>query len=208
MSEDEPTEDDETPVDRFDVPEGDDGAGDPFERLEEGSGRQGDPFERLEDADQPDAGEAGAGAADRGGPGGHEVTNTTDTSSGTEPGVPDPPGSTSRSPGEDDPFADFDPAGGDPFDGTENVFAGAESDDGVWERMDDARDAQVQQVPGRRYVEVSKHSYCEQCEYFSSPIEISCSHEGTEILEFTDMETVRVINCPVVEERRALQDEG
>jgi uncharacterized OB-fold protein len=57
-------------------------------------------------------------------------------------------------------------------------------------------------------VEVSKHSYCERCEHFSTPPGVTCTNEGTEILEFMDMETVRVINCPIVEERRALEDVG
>jgi len=54
--------------------------------------------------------------------------------------------------------------------------------------------------------EVSKHTYCERCEFFSGPPEVECSHEGTEILEFVDMETVKLSNCPIVAERRGLEE--
>lgn len=53
--------------------------------------------------------------------------------------------------------------------------------------------------------EVSKHDYCEGCEYLSQAPEIHCTHEGTEILDFADMETVRVSNCPIVAERKGLE---
>lgn len=54
--------------------------------------------------------------------------------------------------------------------------------------------------------EVSKHDYCEGCEYFSEAPEIRCTHEGTEILEFVDMDHVRVSNCPIVAERKGLEE--
>jgi len=53
--------------------------------------------------------------------------------------------------------------------------------------------------------EVSKHDYCESCEYFSEAPEIHCTHDGTEILEFVDMEHVRLSNCPIVAKRRGLE---
>ncbi|WP_436923481.1 hypothetical protein [Halosimplex amylolyticum] len=55
-------------------------------------------------------------------------------------------------------------------------------------------------------VDVSKHAYCEGCEHFSPPPDVTCSHEGTEILAFVDVDSVRVANCPVVAERRDLED--
>ena len=54
--------------------------------------------------------------------------------------------------------------------------------------------------------EVSKHAYCETCEHFSRAPEIHCMHEGTEILDFTDMGSVRVANCPIVAEREGLEE--
>lgn len=49
---------------------------------------------------------------------------------------------------------------------------------------------------------VPKESYCQQCEYFSSPPAIECTNPGTEILELVDIEHFRVRECPVVSRRR------
>jgi len=101
---------------------------------------------------------------------------------------------------------------GDPFETVGDAFTemdveGVDADE-VWEDLSaPERRESVTEQQGRTYAEVSKHSYCEQCEYFSEPPEIDCSHEGTEIVEFLDMETVRVVDCPVVAERKDLQDE-
>lgn len=51
---------------------------------------------------------------------------------------------------------------------------------------------------------VPKQWYCEQCEHFSEPPEVHCQHDSTTILEFVGTENVRVQNCPVVAERKAL----
>ena len=106
--------------------------------------------------------------------------------------------------GADEPFGDPDPRG-DPFD--EEVFerreVGTIDPDDVWEDL--AATEQVGSDDQRRYDEVSKHTYCEGCEWLSAPPEVSCTHEGTEIVEFLDMETVRLVNCPVVEERHAIR---
>ncbi|MHC3437373.1 hypothetical protein ACYJ1Y_04540 [Natrialbaceae archaeon A-gly3] len=40
--------------------------------------------------------------------------------------------------------------------------------------------------------------YCRRCEHFSAPPEVACENEGTEIVELVDLETFRVIDCPVV----------
>jgi hypothetical protein len=77
----------------------------------------------------------------------------------------------------------------------------------VWKQLTDAKSrGSVTEKQDRTYAKVSKHSYCEQCEYFSDPPDISCSHEGTEIVEFLDVETVRVVDCPVVARRKELED--
>jgi hypothetical protein len=65
-----------------------------------------------------------------------------------------------------------------------------------------------QRVDGSSIAEVSKHDYCEGCEYFSEAPEIHCTHDGTEILDFLDMETVRLSDCPIVAEREGLEGEG
>ncbi len=101
---------------------------------------------------------------------------------------------------EDDPFEE-----GGVF---EEMDVGDLDPDEVWGQLTDAQErGSVSELQDRVYAEVSKHSYCEQCEFFSSPPDIHCSHEGTEILEFTDMEQVRVVDCPVVAERKELEEE-
>lgn len=196
---------DEEPLDTVadDVPaDPADAEDDPFVRLDAGPDREGDPFARLGD-DQPSEDPPPIGSGDgEGGPAAQEPGKEGTT------GPQDASGPVTGG----NPFADIEGASagreGDPFDG-ESAFAGVDGEDadGVWERMDDTDD-EVTAVPGRHYVEVSKHSYCERCEHFSPPPNVGCTHDGTEILEFTDMETVRVIDCPVVEEREALEDDA
>ena len=160
----------------------------------------GDPAadERARGPDDQAADEWAAGPGDsvgetageyRAGPGVH--------GQGAEPA----PGPDSDPAGEvDDPFGE-----GGPF---EEVDVGDLDPDQVWAELSDAQErGSVSDVQGRAYAEVSKHSYCEQCEFFSAPPDVSCAHEGTEILEFPDMDTVRVVDCPIVAERQDLQEE-
>lgn len=200
---------------------------DPVDRLAESAeDREGDPFEYLTD---PEADE-GAGAGDRGprdeptrpGP---DDRGDRDEAAEDEAPVDDPRESQRReraaeSTGEQvtevsEPSvgpADPEARTGDPFSG-ESVFeemdaAGLEPDQ-VWDELADAEErGSVADSVERTYAEVSKHSFCEVCEFFSEPPDVSCSNEGTEILEFVDMETVRVVDCPIVEERRELEREG
>ena len=193
---------------------------DPFERIGEGTGpRHGDPFDAFDegdtDADGDDSGDvahdngAGDNAHGAGGVGDDRDAETATSESDERPN-PAREGLPSGIADDDDPFTEFDDPTGDPFGEGETVFehadAGEANDDGVWERME-STDAEAEAVPGKRYVDVNKHSYCETCEYFSGPPEIACSHEGTEILEFVDMDTVRVADCPVVAERKAIEDD-
>ena len=100
---------------------------------------------------------------------------------------------------------------GDPFESMGDAFTemdveGVDADD-VWQRLTSAEArGSVTTEAERAYAEVSKHSYCEQCKYFSEPPEIDCSNEGTEIVEFLDMDTVRVVDCPIVVERQDLEE--
>jgi hypothetical protein len=208
---------DDDPADAFEAPEDGDGDDDgPFERLGETPPREGDPFARLDDP-QPerganpdgdidpgpaaDADQAGVGdAADRAGM--SDVSGEAGTGAGPDSVGPDADAAA------EDPFADFGDAPGDPFEGAESAFADVQGEEGVWERMDAPEESVVEDVTENRYVDVSKHGYCETCEHFSEPPEVHCTHEGTEILEFIDVETVRVRNCPVVEERRAIREEN
>lgn len=146
------------------------------------------PLPEVSEASEArDAGDGGASTA--GGAGVADESVALETEEGTE-----------------DPLGRPDPRG-DPFE--EDVFERQEvgdiDPDEVWEDLAVAE--QVGDEAGRRYAEVSKHTYCENCEWFSEPPAVSCTHEGTEIVEFLDMETVRLLNCPVVEERRALRNE-
>lgn len=47
---------------------------------------------------------------------------------------------------------------------------------------------------------VPTSSYCESCEYFSTPPEVACGHAGTEIVEMVDVDRFTVRNCPKVAE--------
>jgi len=205
---------------------------DPFEQLDEDvEDREGDPFERLGAPGEANGGDRDAAAdsedarsqwgepldpdttddieavrGDRANAAGHDSEDGGATDA--EPEVDQPLGDATVGPAVDD-------AGrreGDPFEAmgeafTEMQVEGVDPDD-VWQRLTSAEArGSVTQEGDRVYAEVSKHSYCEQCEFFSEPPDIVCSHEGTEIVEFLDMETVRVVDCPVVAEREELEGE-
>jgi hypothetical protein len=111
-----------------------------------------------------------------------------------------------------DPLSDVEVSGEDPFESGTSAFedAGVEGvdPDEVWERLTGEGEAARAEPEGEDdVVEVSKHAFCEGCEHFSPPPNVRCGHEGTAILEFTDLETVRVVDCPVVAERKRLQQE-
>lgn len=110
------------------------------------------------------------------------------------------------------PLGDVGTREGDPFEEMGRTFeeqeGGPIDPDVVWQELTSAESrGSVGDAQERTFADVSKHSYCEQCEYFSEPPDIHCSHEGTEIVEYLDMETVRVVDCPIVAERRELRDE-
>jgi len=115
----------------------------------------------------------------------------------------------SKPPADDDLFSEMDGREGDPFGEGEGVFesvdvASVDADE-VWESLDGDESADI--GDGTRYVEVSKHRFCEQCEHFASPPAARCTHEEAEIIEYLDMETVRLLDCPVVAEQRRLETE-
>lgn len=102
---------------------------------------------------------------------------------------------------------------GDPFASVDSAFESMDvtqiDPDTVWQELTSAQSrGSVGDASKRTYADVSKHRYCEQCEHFSEPPEMSCMHEGTEIVEFLDMETVRVVDCPIVTERERLENEN
>ncbi|PSP27100.1 hypothetical protein BRC65_07980 [Halobacteriales archaeon QH_2_65_14] len=109
------------------------------------------------------------------------------------------------------PFADISTREGDPFEEMDTPFEEMDTrgvdPDAVWQELASAESrGSVGDAQERTYADVSKHSFCEGCEHFTDPPEVRCTHEGTEIIEFLDMETVRVVDCPIVAERRELED--
>jgi hypothetical protein len=198
--------------------------GDPFADLG-AVDRDGDPFESL----GPSGESEHVGGVDDG-PGGPETDRrSVDGASESGPGDADRPAVEESNPYDDgefadgprverggadtveDPFDGFEGREGDPFEGDESTFERVEvegvDEDAVWESLgEDGDDQQVDPDPDAgRYAEVSKHAYCEQCEFLSEPPEVRCTHEEAEIVEFLDMETVRVSDCPIVEERLELE---
>jgi len=215
-----------------------DGEEDPFESFEAAEDREGDPFERLGDVEPADSDGEGDDepAGDDSMPGTPAETGDDSTPDPDEPtfeeefiDADDPfasgPGASptggERAESEDDtlerlgddgsdPFAGMADREGDPFGEGESVFEAVDVEgvdaDEVWESLDN--EPSTTTVEGSRYVEVSKHRFCEQCEHFSAPPNAHCTHEEAEIIEYLDMETVRLLNCPVVAEQRELEDEG
>ena len=209
-SEDPSEESSEDPFEESSGTSSEKSSNDPFEELEAGvEGRPGDPFDRLDRSS-----ETGEKAND-----GEQSQRTHKDREVEEP--LDPMDSSrmkfqvgrepTTSPDETDPFAGIDREG-DPFTDIggafEAVSVGAIDPERVWEDLTSAESrGSVSDKTGRIYAEVSKHAYCERCEFFSDPPAVECLNDGTDIAEFLDMETVRVVDCPVVVERRALENE-
>ena len=172
----------------------------------------GDDTERRQGSDSseetPETGVQGGGESktDRQSAPGENV----DLPDGAEP--PSAPGETVEGPAEA-PVADeaFEEVDVDDLD-TDEVWtdiAEGTSDDTPVTSDDQTGDTPVtpdDQTDEEETVEVSKHAYCENCRFLSEAPEIHCTHEGTEIVEFIDMETVRLSNCPIVAERAGLDD--
>jgi len=229
----EESEGDEPHRDPFaDFAEHGDREGDPFERLGDPASSDAEPADATGGTDSvggadstggtdPESGTDGSDAGDeytepdpfeyigderRGQPAGAD--------SGSGPGGPAAGGGgvdaeTAGPAGGADPLSDVEVSDADPFEAPGGVFeqvdVGAVDPDEVWDRLTGEPESDTAPADGEDdVVEVSKHSFCEGCEHFSAPPDVHCTHEGTEILEFTDVETVRVANCPVVVERREL----
>lgn len=90
----------------------------------------------------------------------------------------------------------FDERSSEPLD-AEAVWRSLESDRPNAADETESREADTEHVVPKRW-------YCEQCEHFSEPPEVRCTYPDSVILEFVGTENVRVRNCPVVAERKAL----
>jgi len=162
------------------------------------------------DPESGDTSAAGTPETDSGKAGSEDLLSAVDT----EEFHADSPAETDASVPESstesgDPFSGMDGRGEDPFGSGESAFERVDVDhidaDKVWAELTEDDDGEA--APESRYAEVSKHRYCEQCEHFSEPPNAHCTNEGTEIMEFLDMETVRLLNCPVVAEQHGIEDE-
>ena len=185
---------------------------DPFEEFEAPEDREGDPFERLDDAGAGDDAEPAPSAEESDDDADGEGSPDDEAPAFEEEfieapaldGVPE-----NESAADDDPFAGMDDRAGDPFGSGESAFEAVDVDEldaeEVWATLDEDADSTSESF--KRYTEVSKHRFCEQCEFFAEPPASHCTHEEAEILEHLDMETVRLVNCPVVAEQRALENE-
>lgn len=135
------------------------------------------------------------------------------TEDGEEPGPPSEP------PGEEAPLSDLAENVGERREraGEPDLFdrlfdeQGFESvdTDAIWEESGEPAESEFGAVgevieEGEQTYVVSKRNFCERCRYFSEPPDVRCTHEGTEIREFVDMDHVRLYACPIVEERGVL----
>lgn len=77
--------------------------------------------------------------------------------------------------------------------------------DVVWERLGEDEPPDVPEDTEHDVRVIEKRNYCEQCPFFSTPPDVSCGHDGTEIVELVDMEHFRVVNCPKVLEDERLE---
>lgn len=191
---------------------------DPFERLGPTDDREGDPFEHL----GPDEGDESRDSDPISEPA--TANESTDADTG-EPAADGDDllsdvdidafrtgenGSVDSDADAEDPFSDVGDRDEDPFGSEESPFERVDVDqidvDKVWAEMAEDGDSDGD-PPESRYAEVSKHRYCEQCEHFSEPPTVRCTNDGTEIVEFVDMETVRLLDCPVVAEQHDIERE-
>ncbi|WP_135365567.1 hypothetical protein [Halosimplex halophilum] len=193
-----------------DPPADEDAAG-----REPAAGADPDPFEYVDDRD------GGSERADSGAGGerGESEASGERGESGAS-GEPFDGESADDSFGErgEDPLADVAVSEGDPFESASSAFerSGVEGidPDEVWDRLtaepgaDTGGEGGPPEGDEDDVVTVSKHGYCEGCEHFSPPPDVTCTHEGTDILAFVGVDEVRVSNCPVVEERRELEDDA
>jgi hypothetical protein len=219
-------DDEDDPFADLDDAGGDDGgddaaAGDadpaaPFEEETDPGRLPDDPFSDRAGADRADAGASGSAGgpdADASAPDhGDAEAPTADHEPGVDEGAVTDTGGVDG----DDPFADLgggpqpriegDEGSEDPFESFESVDVADVDVDEIWTNLG-SLDETAEQFDGKVFYEVSKHRFCEQCPHFTGPPETRCTFDGAEIVEFVDMETVRLVNCPVVAEQEDLGED-
>lgn len=85
------------------------------------------------------------------------------------------------------------------------VSVGDVDEDAVWEELSESADEPAfvtESVEADREVTVVDKSLCHGCEYFADPPDTACTHDGTDIEAEVDTDHFRVVDCPIVEERR------
>lgn len=104
---------------------------------------------------------------------------------------------------EEDPLADLaadvgERGNGEGDDLFKEVFAEMETADldpeEVWSELEGGDEAADEGSD----VRVQHRSVCHGCKYFSTPPEMHCNHEGTEILEVVDTDHYEVVDCPMM----------
>ena len=110
---------------------------------------------------------------------------------------------TAEDPNPFDQLADNDPE--EPVD-IEKLFAESSIDDvdsdSVWDDLEARVSKPIDAQPDASDISiVPTRSFCQDCPHLADPPDVRCTYDGTEIVDFPDMDHVRVKNCPIVEER-------
>jgi hypothetical protein len=87
----------------------------------------------------------------------------------------------------------------------DEVNVGDVDEESVWEQLSASADDPLfvtESIEDDREVTVVEKSLCHGCEHFADPPQLACTHEGTTIEAEVDTDHFRVVDCPVVAERR------
>lgn len=84
----------------------------------------------------------------------------------------------------------------------EDAFIEVEVDkidrESIWAELEGAAETSFDHTGENEERVIPKRSFCHRCRYFAEPPDMSCTHEGTEIIELVDMDHYRVLDCPIV----------
>ena len=87
----------------------------------------------------------------------------------------------------------------------DEVSVGDVDEESVWEELSASADDPLfvtKSIEDDREVTVVEKRLCHGCEHFADPPHLACNHEGTTIDAEVDTDHFRVVDCPVVAERR------
>ncbi|WP_232702651.1 hypothetical protein [Halobacterium wangiae] len=87
----------------------------------------------------------------------------------------------------------------------DEVSVGDVDEESVWEALSASADDPLfvtESIEDDREVTVVEKRLCHGCEHFADPPHLACNHEGTTIEAEVDTDHFRVVDCPVVAERR------